>query len=244
LKRTFFISGLAIFTVNLNAQKTWFGIEAAITSDQYSFTDPGNNLRTTPIISSLVGLNVRYEANPFLSFETGILRKHFNKGYNFNATNWNLGYTNDFSAFQLPLRIKTSNSIYKDKVYFTTTLGYHFCFSGDNKGNHGKRKGSIRNSTGDTIYYYDTLSYGITKTFSLVEAGGGIDIKFKKCILSFGVSYFTGFRQITRSQILYSINSGPPNVVYAYSKGDYWYFGMKLRCPLARANHKKGMPVR
>lgn len=157
--------GLFIFTHGLNAQKTWVGLETAITSDQYSFTDLGNNLRSTPIISGLFGANIRHEINPFLSVETGLLRKSFNKGYNFNSTSWNLGQTNVFKAWQIPFRIKTSNSIYKDKVYFTTTLGYHVCLSPDNS-LHGKRWGKIRNSTGDTISYYDTLSQGITKAFS------------------------------------------------------------------------------
>lgn len=61
----------------------------------------------------------------------------------------------------------------------------------------------------------------------------------KTAFLSFSASYFTGFKKVIQSDIVYTLNDGPETTATTYSKGDYTSFNMGIRFPIATLGAKK-----
>ena len=211
--------------------KTYLGLEGGLSHDKVEFTDNGNQLRSTPLRSWSGGMTLSHDISKYFTLETGLLIKEYQKGYAFDIIGGPGGITSiGLNTMQIPLRFKSRVPLIADKLFFTTTVGYHFCF---NKIDH---TGSLIFSTsgsGPRMESREDFTGDLQKSFGLLETAIGLELRvFKSAWLTFSAGYFTGFKKVTQGDIRYTVNDGPETRATMYSKGDYASFNMGLKLPI------------
>jgi len=214
----------------IGQNKTYFGMEAAMTNDIYEITDNGNNLKSVPLVTGLWGFNLRQDIhNIFL--ETGLIRKYYDEGFGFHSMD-GYGSSNAIDAWIIPLRLGTKINLCKDKIYFVPIIGYSFCINSD-YGSYGYGSGSQKSGS-DSISYNYSDNVSLTKNFSLLQTGLGFEFKlFKTAILSVSTNYYTGFKKTVQLDINYKTNNSATTTGKAFSKGEFWSFGVGLKYPIS-----------
>ena len=222
---------LFFVTTYVNGQnKTYLGLEAAVTNDMYEITDNGNQLKTVPLVTGLWGFNVRQDVGKNAFLETGVIKKYYDQGFGLNAMQ-GYGSTNSIEAWMIPLRLGTKINLYKDRIHLVPVVGYSFCINSD-YGSNGRGAGGIITSS-DSIFYNYTANTGLTKTFSLLQTGINIEFElFKTAIISLSTNYYTGFQKTVLLDINYKINDSPAATGKAFSKGEFWNVGVAVRYPI------------
>ncbi len=223
---------LLLTTIRMFSQKqTYFGFETGVASDFYNFTDSGNRLETIPNQTGTWGFNIEHEINNYFSIETGLIRKHYRERYWFKSISTSIvksRTTEAANVWQIPLLFNSRITLPNQKVSLLMTLGYHFCINSDYD-TYGHGASSLITSTDTLVFNYSSNS-NITKSFSLIETGLGIEYKvFNKVILTLSGSYFTGFREAVGFDINYKVNSEPTETANAHSKGEYWRVTIGVR---------------
>lgn len=217
--------------------KTYFGMEAAITNDIYKIEDNGSNLKTVTIISGLWGFTIRQDINSYLFSETGLIKKYYYEGFGFK--NYTLySTTNAIDAWLIPFRLGGKINLFKEKIYIVPVVGYSFCINSD-YGSNGFGSGWVRTSRDSVLYHYSDNT-SLTRNFSLLQTGLGIEFKvLKSVILSISVNHYTGFKKVVQLDINYTTNNSPPMTGEAYSKGEFWSVGVGLKYPISNFWKKK-----
>lgn len=224
------ISSLILFGQN----RTYLGIETAITNDIFEFSDKGNKLKQTIVPGALWGINIRQELNNYFSIGTGIIRNYYSEGFGYNMKNFsNMGFTsNSYSSWQIPIRINYKVNLIKDRIFLTSTIGMHYCINSD-YGGYGSDS-SFTSFNGESISHGTTTDYGLTKTFPLLETAIGLELKlFRKVTLTISTRYCTGFKKVMLSDVSYYINSDPKMTASISGKGEYLGFGLQFIYPIS-----------
>lgn len=239
-----FLTTTAIILLSLTLfgqRDTYFGIEVARTNDIYEFTDEGNTIIPIPLKTGLWGITIRQEINNWFSIESGLIRKYYNEGFGFEPPSpdiGSIGFSSDaMNVWQIPLRLKTQLNIYKNKIFFATNIGFHYCLNSD----YGKY------SWGEASFSYqtDTISTNLSstslaKSFFLLETGGGFEFKlFEKFLLAVSFNYMTGFKKALQLDFDYTVNTEITGNAYAHSKGEYWRLGLGLQYKISDIWTKK-----
>ena len=215
--------------MGFSQKNTYFGGELAMTGDVFDMNDPCGLLTSTNLITGYWGFSVGQEINRNLLIETGFFIKYYDVGYGYSSGFGNVGFSsNAFDSRQIPVRLKARFNLLKDRLFLTTTVGYHFCFNydyGDDYGSGGSET-IIGNDTVNMSYTVRALS----KDFSLIETGVGLEFAlFDGFIVSLSSSYYAGLKKIYQMDITRKDADCISTDSYGISKGSYWSvaFGVK-----------------
>ncbi len=220
--------------------KTFIGGEFAMTGDIYDIIDPCNLITTTPLITGSWGIIIGQEINKNFIIETGLIRKYYDEGFGYNIESLILGSSsNAFNTWQIPLRLKARINLLNDKLFLTTTIGYHFSINTEYGYGGGSGGGSLVDGN-DTIKVLYTINDSISKTFSLIETGVGLEyIAFDGFIISLSSSYYTGFKKVYQLDITTEGHNCSTDNAFGISKGGYWNIAFGIKYAMSNLWKKK-----
>jgi hypothetical protein len=213
------------------------GLESGLTKDKYELFDKGGYLKNPEFLLSVYwGFNVRYQFHPFVSFETGILKKNYNEGFGTNLSSPILQVSsNAIESWQIPFRFNTRIPFCGNRINLIATIGYRYGINTEFNSS-GSGSGTFIGTMADTLRYTDQSSYNLSRQFSLIETGLGIEFRlFHKAYLTLSTSYITGFNKLIQNDITYSINQGASHQAMLISRGQYRsVFNFAIRVPILR----------
>ena len=233
MKKKGIIIIIAILFVSIHPgfgqNKTYFGGEAAMTGDIYDIIDPCNLITTTPLITGSWGFTVGQEISKNFLIETGLIKKYYDEGFGYTIKSVVLGSSsNAFNTWQIPLRLKSRINLIKERLFLTTTIGYHFSINTEYGYGGGSGGGGFINGN-DTISV-NYVDNSISKTFSLIETGIGFEfVAFDGLIFSLSSGYYTGFKKVYQLNMTTEGHNCSTDNAFGISKGSYWSiaFGIK-----------------
>ena len=200
-----------------------------MTGDVFDINDPCGFLTSTNLITGSWGFTLTQEINSNFLVETGFLIKYYDAGYSYSTGFGNVGNSyNAFDTKQIPIRLKARMNLLKNRLFLTTTIGYHFAFNSNYDDDYGWG-GSDIISGNDTIIISST-GRALTKTFSLIEAGAGLEYTlFDGLVLSLSTSYYSGLKKVYQMDVKITDPECISSESYGISKGSYWNiaFGIK-----------------
>src|SRR3990170_8146253 len=132
--KNFAISTLFILVTGmLNAQhNTYFGLEIGVTNDRFEYFDDGDIFVTIPLNNLRSGVLVGHSFNNLLSIETGFVIKNYTEGFGFQMPMHRSSNTSSsIRTWQIPFRIKPRVKLFSDNLFFTPTIGFHYCINRD-----------------------------------------------------------------------------------------------------------------
>lgn len=217
-------------TVASAQTKTYFGLEASIFSDRSIIYDNGEWLESAIMTDPMGGGHVRQEVGKDFFWEAGVVVKPYWRGYNFKSFIVPVLSVNYFS-WLIPLRAGKMIDLHHDKIFLVPVIGYSL---GIQPQMQLRQSSGVRRFNGNLITYADRENGNVSRQFSLVQAGVGVEFKFfRRLLWSINTNYYKGFNTITRIDITYSVNGGAPTTGTATAKGDFWSVGTALRYPIA-----------
>jgi len=220
--KNLWVLAFSIFTIfTLTAQNNIsIGLEGGPSLDRYEMQDDGGRLVALDLYNGAVGMNVGYHFMNYFSLETALIFKDYTKGYAFAIQNREVGFSGfAFSTFQIPLRIRGSIPLYKDKIFLSTVVGYHHSFI------RSSSKGELSIVSVGSEHAFESneiYSETVVDQFSLMETGLGLEFSLINGLLfRASASYFTGFKDVTRTDLQYSLNGSLFKNASVRSKGEY-----------------------
>jgi hypothetical protein len=217
----------------IGQKKTYFGVEASVTGDIYKINDNGNEIRKKPLTSGFWGFNIKQELTSNFFLETGLIRKYYYEGVNFNKIS-GISSTNAINAWFIPIRFGAYLNLKKNKIFIVPVIGYNFCINSDYGYGNGGGSGFVDESNGNKVTYDYISNYNLAKTFSLIQTGIGVEFKLlKTASISFYSNYYFGLKKVILLNINYSINNSTAKSAEAISKGNMTSFGVQAKYPIS-----------
>ncbi len=232
-KSLILITSLFLSFNMVGQKRTYIGIEAAVTNDKFKLEDPNNMLMPTHCVSTMAGINVSQDLNYWLSIETGFSHKFYQKGIGLKGQPdaYSVDYVLD--TWQVPLRFNARLNLKSNIIFLKPTIGFHYCFNNDFFSSSGSGFGFFNGEQTPIFSYDETTNTSLTKTFLLLETGLGLEIKLSgKSLLTFSGSYYTGFKDVMQSHIVYQVNGSPESGAVMTSKGNYFSYSVGFRFPV------------
>lgn len=224
------IAALLFITATTYGQKyTFFGINSALNFDTYQFTDPGNMLQATPLPAVSWGFTVSQEISENLLLETGLIRKIYWEGYQYNVESVNVGTSSDsYATFQFPFRLKTKIGLLKERLTFSPVIGISYAVNTEH--GHGLAYGGgILQTENIKISTTYTEDVNLRKSFFLLETGLQLGYRLKEdFLLTLNAGYFNGFDKVSQIDYEYQVNDSRIRRAYAHSNGSYWNFELGI----------------
>lgn len=232
---------IAIFfflvSVLFGQNKTYIGVESAVTNDFYDIVEYGNKLKEIPLIGARLGLNIRHDFNDFVAIETGLLSKRVREGFAFETIPGG-GSGTAVRFWSIPLKLYTKINIHKNKVFLSPVIGVSFCYSPDNYGS-GEMNGQYKSNT-DSVTFYSYSYYGNVGGFILLQSGLSLDFVYKNgSFFSVFANYMAGTTKIFETNITYRYNNEAWANGGAFSKGSYCEIGISYKYPISKLWQKK-----
>ncbi len=211
---------------------TYFGIEIGSKSGFTKVTDAGTELYSKSTLqNSHQGVFIEQELDYIWSVSTGVyfskqkldFRFRRDGGYNFYEP---------IRLIQIPFQVRASIPLTygTPEVRLTPLMGIHFAFNQSNI--QTDVKGRITPDLSD--YFTGTFRRDLGSLFVLGEGGMNLDMMFAQgAILSFGGSYFKGFKNMMQTDVTYSI----AKVLYrgsVVSQGDNFNIRLSVKYPVSR----------
>ena len=210
--------------------KTYLGFEFSVANDLFKISDNGNYLIAVPLWNTPIGLNIRQEINQKMFIETGLIWKQYWDGYGFNTFPYYNSSTSDVSII-LPVRYGININLHKEKVYLVPVIGYSFGINPPFGFGYGY---GTETSNTTVIHYNETENPDVSRYFSLLQTGLGLDFRvFRTMLLSLSANYYSGFNEITKIDIEYTVNNVGPYIGTAISKGEFWCISTSLKYPIS-----------
>lgn len=245
MKKALLLAGILFcFTKSVFSQhKTYFGGGVSVTNDKYDLTDPGGFLKISPLINGTFQATIGQQISSIFTIETGFIKKQYSEGFHFKE-DYSNGSLGSLTSVQFPIRLKSSLPVVRDKIFLTTMAGYVFALNssyypgGVGYNMYGFGGQSIGNNSYQTTF---GSNYNFRRTFSLVQAGLGMDFLIrKKIMLGLAASHFAGFSQIMQTDITYQQTKGDaPHSAKVTGKGNYWNYGISASYPISDFWQKK-----
>ena len=234
MKHFFLTPAIIIFLFNCNLcgqNKTYFGLEVAMTHEVFEISDNGSDLKSVPIIDGFWGFNFRRDINNYLFLETGLIRNYYDVGFGFKTVG-SFGTTNAMKTWIIPLRLGTKINLYKRKIFLVPVIGYSINIS-PNHPSRSSGSGYIKSKSDSVSFNFASYS-GLTLHFSLLQTGIGFEFKlFNTAIFSINTNYYTGFQKVIQLDINYRVNNLPQMSGHGFSKGEFWNLGVGLKYPVS-----------
>ncbi len=151
--------------------------------------------------------------------------------------------SNAIVAYQIPIRLKGRLNLMKDRLSVVTTIGYTFAI---NSNYNSGGEGSFFINGGDGSKYNDSTrahhisTYGLRKTYGLIETGVALEFKLKNSItLYMSANYMTGFGKVVEIDVEYWVNDLPRQTGTVFSNGNYYSVVLGVKYPISNFWHKK-----
>ena len=246
MKKSMLLTGmlLCLALSAFSQHKTYFGGGVSVTNDQYELRDPGGGLRMGVLLNGTYGATIGQEIGKFFVLETGFIGKKYSEGFLFKGDYSNAS-SGSLHSWQFPFRLKSRLNLLQNKIFFTSTAGYVFAvnnayypdFPGGTNAMISYGTQTINN---DTYAFYSATKTNFRRTFSLFQAGLGLDfLILKKVNLAFAASYFTGINKIMQMEIQYQQASGEKQYATITGKGNYWNYGLTASYPISELWQKQ-----
>ncbi|MBK9632760.1 MAG: hypothetical protein IPO62_17185 [Saprospiraceae bacterium] len=232
MKNLMFLAFSILTICTLTAQHNIsIGLEGGPSLDRYEMHDEGGRLVAKPLYNGSVGINVGFHFMNYFSLETALIFKDYTKGYGFAIENREVGFSGfAYSTFQIPLRVRGSIPLYKDKIFLSTVVGYHHSFI---RSSPGGRFSIVSLSSEYAFESNEIYSETVVDQFSLLETGLGLEFRLiNGMILRASAIYFTGFADVTRNDLQYSYNGSLFKNASVRSKGEYASLNLGLNYTL------------
>jgi len=214
----------------LGQNKTYFGLEFSVANDIYKITDNGDYLINVPLVDGQGGFNLRHEINRNIFVETGLILKYYWQGFGFKTIPY-YGSSSSDPSWIIPIRLGLNFNLYKKKIYLVPVLGYSLGINPPF--GYGSGRGKQTSST-TTITYNYTENPDVTRYFSLLQIGIGLEFKlFKTILFSISTNYYSGFKKTTYLDINYTVNNSNQTTGTAISKGEFWCVTTGLKYPIS-----------
>lgn len=221
------------FNLSLSQRATFLSYEATGNFDVFPINDPCNNIETGILLSGYLGMTIGHEFAYNWVLETGFIRKTFIEGYQDAEPTPGFGKwissSEAFYAMQIPLLVRKSFNLIRNRFFITPVAGYHLSYNFD----YGYDSDDISNSFDSTMVYsvvYDN-SRSLKRFFSLIETGVSFDYYITHTLnLSLLFSRYTGLNKVYHVDITTNKNNCTTDQAYGYSKGSYWSLGLAFRC--------------
>lgn len=219
---------------NYGENKTYLGFEFSVANDLFDIIDSGNELKAVPLLNTPFGFVLRQDFYRKLYFETGVIWKYFQEGYGFKSIDSFGGGSGD-PSYIIPFRVGVSINLHKEKIYLVPVIGYSlginpwwFTYYDDIGGGGGFY---VDGST--EISSHDKTTWE-SDTYSLLQTGLGLDFRiFRTMLFSISGNYYTGFNEVMRMDIEYTMNNSNPYKGTATSKGEFWCISTSLKYPIS-----------
>ncbi len=224
---------IIITPASFSQKKTYFSAEASVTNDVYEISDNGGGLKNIPLLTALVGFNIRQDISKKVFLETGLLIKPYDEGIGFKISS---GYTqtNAINAWFIPVRIGSKIKSLKEKIHLVTVLGFTYGINSDYGFGNGGGAGFEKYAGGDSVRYTYASNYNFRKSFPLIQAGLGLEFRlFHTALLSLSSNYYAGLNKIIQQDITYKINNSPEQKATTFSKGDTFGLGIDIKYPIS-----------
>lgn len=211
--------------------KTYIGLEASIFSNRTEIQDNGNWLTSTVMNDPMGGVNLRQDVGKHFFWETGVLVKPYWRGYSFKGSLVPVLSVNYFS-WLIPLRTGAHVNLHEERIFLVPVVGYTL---GIQPPMEERQTSGTRIYAGNTIIFSDRENPDVSRQFSLVQAGIGLEFKlFKTLLWSFNTNYYKGFNKISLIDISYSVNGSSLTTGTSISKGDFWCLGTGVKYPISK----------
>jgi len=206
---------------------TYIGSEVAYSEDIFHMDDPGGYLKRAPLSAALWGVNIRHVMLQHLFVETGLYSRGYKQGIMFKNE---MGTTStDRSATMIPFRIGGRFPFFKEAIAVCPVVGYTLALASEGQTLKVEADNSF---DGTRVQYIYTLQY-VSQSFSLLQAGLGVDIRLaRKVLLSINSNYYSGLNKTLIQHISYSVNNGANNNATAYTKGSFYTVGIGIRAEI------------
>ena len=231
-------------SLSQSQRTTFLSYEAAGNFDIFPIHDPCNNIKTGNLLSGYLGITIGHEIGHNCVLETGFIRKNYTEGYQ-NAQpvtrfdQW-ISSSEAFYAMQVPLRLKKSFNLIRNRFYITPVLGYHLSYNFD----YGYDSDNISNLFDSTVVYsviFDN-SRSLKRFFSLIETGVSFDYYLTHTLnLSLLFSHYSGLNKVYHVDITTNKNNCITDQASGYSKGSYWSLGLAFRCRVSNLKKPQDM---
>ena len=237
MKKNILTITILFFFLNsgFSQRAAFLGGEFAITGDVYDIIDSCGLITTTPLITGSWGITIGQEINKNFTVETGIIRKYYNSGFRYTTSSFATGSSsNAFNTWQIPFRLRARLNLLKNRLFLTTTIGYHFSINSDYGYGGGMGGGSLADGN-DTIVVSYTVNDSIAKTFSLLEAGVGFEFAVSDAfIISLSSSYYTGLKNVYQMDMTTEGCGCISDNAFGISKGGYWNISVGIKYSISK----------
>jgi hypothetical protein len=239
-KLLIFIFIILFSQISFSQKSTYLGFEGAVVNDIYNIEDPCNIIESNPIYQVSWGVNVEQELSNNFSIQTGIIRKYYDEGFGYTKGTIVLGYqANAFNTWQIPIRIISKQNLVKDKLFITQALGFHYSINSNYDYGKSSGGGSYLDG-GDTISASYTVNGFKEKTFPLIEAGLGLELKiYDSFLISLSSSYLTGLKKVHQLDISTEGYGCSTNNAISFSKGSYWNIALGFKYAISNIWSKR-----
>ncbi len=225
--------------------KTYLGLELSFANDLFEITDTGSELKAASLPNTPFGIVLRQDFYRKFYFETGVIWKYFQEGYAFNSID-TYGWESYDPSYLIPFRVGASVNLLKEKIYLVPVIGYSlgvnpWWFFYDLGYGEGVTYGSGTHTDDGSIVIADNeKTTWESRTYSLIQTGLGLDFRlFRTMLFSISANYYSGFNEVMKIDIEYTVNNSSPYTGTATSKGEFWCISTALKYPISNFWTKK-----
>ena len=226
--------------VGLSQNATYVGIEVGPKFEIYQSVDNGDRLSTKPFFfNPIYGFVLGQELSNVFAVETGFFVNNYGESYRVEGDDFGTVAYSAIIAFQIPLRLKARMSLVRNTLSLTSTVGYTIAINND-YGSSGSGSSSI-DFNNNSVSSNHTSNYSLQKTYGLIEAGLGLDYRFKNSLrLSLAANYLAGLSKVIEVDVMYRVNSEPEQQGTVFSNGDYFSLVFGVKYPISNFWRKAG----
>jgi len=216
---------------------TYIGAEGAITSDNYEIIDPCETITSTKILTGSWGISIGQQIHKNLILESGVIWKNYDGGFEYSRERPHFGSFGSIGTgiqtIQVPLRLIARINLLKNRLFLTSTVGYHLGINRD-YGYDFEGPSQVPDTGLDYMVFGDDtvkiptteISVSLRKTFGLIEAGLGLEyVLGSSFIVGFSASYFAGLNNVYQETMSTGITNGTStctsNNAVGLSNGSY-----------------------
>lgn len=220
------VSLLTTYLTVQGQRNTIVGVLGTVNNDISHFVDQGNALTAKNLPSGGLGFFIAHEIGKNIFAETGIMTKLYKQGYLFNTGRGYTSSNRSFRALQIPVAASAKINVLENRIFLEPRFGLHFGLRDQRMG-----RGLGSGSSGEESYTIEfKQDQSVVRHYLLMETGMELEFHlYKELSISTRLSYFNGFKPLSRINYQYTINNSTAQSAFNESQGDYWSMGLGIK---------------
>jgi len=206
-------------------RKTYYGLELGLTNPRLIHSNTSAISFPKELEHLILGFNLRQELSEKISLQTGYSHHIYMERFQVDQIYVSPGA---FATHQIPLMLRVSNNIIKEKIQLFASIGPHFCME--------PSSGMILHEGCDGFGKRVSVWYN-TKEKYYTLVGGELGIIFKpvdELLLTLTGGFNYGLRKIRHYEVEYWDGDILLGSMKSYSKGEFWEIKFGISYPLGR----------